>query len=492
MRYLGFDLGASSGKMMEAYLDDKKLHTAITHRFPNRQVEMSGGLYWNIINIYENLKIGMIKSCRYGQESTYSLGIDSFCNDFGLIGHNGQLMNQVYCYRDLRTERTKKEIFRKVSEKELYMRTGTQIALFNTSMEMAAMVIEQQKMLLDNCHKALKIPGLLAYFLTGREYIEYTLASVTQLLDCHTDKWSTEIMRKFEIREDIFPDIIATGTVVGKVGNHVIPELNGKEVSVVAVTEHDSAAAIVAIPTEKEHVGFISSGTWSIVGTEVKRPILTEDAFRYNIAYEGGIDHRYRMIKNVMGLWILQECKLDALKTTGKDYSYEELNEEANKAEALQYLIDPDDPLFYMPGNMIEKIKEYCIKSGQGEIPSFGAIIRTVLESLALKYRWVFDKEESILGYTLEQIHIVGGGGQNAMLNQFVANACQKTVYAGPFESALIGNVVTQMIASGEIKNLFEGRRIIRESFEIKEYQPKEEALWNQQYEKFIELVERR
>ena len=492
MRYLGFDLGASSGKMMEGYLDGAKLHTEIIHRFPNRHVEMAGGLYWNIINIYENLIVGIIKACSNKSESSFSLGIDSFCNDFGLIDCNGKLISQVYCYRDLRTERTEKNIYDKVSKKELYIRTGSQIAPFNTSMEMASMVIENQKMYLDCCDKALMMPDLLVYFLTGEKNIEYTLASVTQLLDFRTDKWCTEIMKKLGIREDIFPDIVSTGSYVGKVRKNIVPEVAEKDISVVAVTEHDSAAAVVAIPTQKERVGFISSGTWSIVGTEVRKPILNEDTFRHNIAFEGGIDHRYRMIKNVMGLWILQECKIDVMKKTGRDYSFEELNEEAYKAAPMKYMIDPDDPLFYMPGNMNEKIKEYCRKTGQGDIPSFGAIIRTVLESLALKYRWVYDKMEGVLGYSLEQIHIVGGGGQNAMLNQFVANACNKPVFAGPFESALIGNIVEQMIASGEIASLARGREIIQDSFEIKEYEPQEKALWNEHYKRFEKLLGRR
>ena len=492
MKYLGFDLGASSGKMMEGYLDSGKLYTNIIHRFPNRQVEISGNLYWNIINIYENLKTGIIKACDNENESNYSLGIDSFCNDYGLIDHNGGLISQVYCYRDLITERTKEEIFKKVSKKELYMSTGSQIALFNTSMEMAAMVIENQKNYLDSCDKALMIPDLLAYFLTGKKNIEYTLASVTQLLDCHTDTWCSDIMNKLGIKEDIFPNIIPTGSYIGKIKNNIIPEIKEKNISVVAITEHDSAAAVVSIPTQKERVAFISSGTWSIVGTEVSKPILTDEAFENNIAFEGGIDHRYRMIKNVMGLWILQECKIDILKKTGKDYSFEELNKEAAKAKPLKYMIDPDDNSFYMPGNMINKIKEYCHKTGQGDISSFEDIIRTVLESLALKYRWVYDKMENILGYSLEQIHIVGGGGQNDMLNQFVANACRKPVFAGPFESALVGNIVVQMIASGEIKSLANGREIIEDSFEIKQYKPQDELLWDKQYEKFVKLIERR
>lgn len=491
MKYLGFDLGASSGKMSEGILDNQILRMSVIHRFSNRQINLAGGLYWDIIHIYQNLELGLRLSASDKKERLFSIGIDAFCNDFGLIDHNGRLFNQVRCYRDERTRRQEARIYENVSARELYMRTGSQVALFNTSMQMASMVFEGEDFMLEHAEKALLIPDLLGYFLTGQMTTEYTLASVTQLMDYKTDAWAADLMGRLGIPADIFPSIVSTGTIKGEIQGQFLSGNAGSLPKVVAVPGHDTASAIAALPAVKEKVGYISSGTWSIVGTEVPVPKLTEETYRSNIAYEGGVDHRYRMIRNVMGLWIFQECMFDYEKIYGKKLSYDELNEMAEKAQELQYCIDPDDESFYMPGNMIEKVNAFCRRTGQGSIDSFGGIIRTVLESLALKYRMVFEQLEQINGYALEEIYILGGGAQNVLLDQFVANACQKQVFAGPVEAGLAGNIVVQMRSSGEIASLKEGRQIIRDSFEILEFEPKHAAKWNEQYGKFRRLLKK-
>lgn len=255
--------------------------------------------------------------------------------------------------------------------------------------------------------------------------------------------------------------------------------------------EHDTASAIAALPTEKEHVAYISSGTWSIMGTEVPEPILTEEAFQYNIAYEGGIDYRYRMIKNIMGLWVLQECQRDFERKTKYECSHEFVLKEAEKAEGLKYLIDPDEDIFYMPGNMIEKVIQYCESTGQGKPETFGEVVRTVMESLAMKYRYVLDRLEKILGYSLDEVYILGGGGKNRMLDQFTANACRKKVYAGPDEAALAGNILVQMRSMGDIASLKEGRQIIKNSFAVTSFEPEENEKWENAYMKFKKMIEK-
>lgn len=467
--------------MMAGFLDGHKLKTEVVHRFSNRQTSMAGGLYWDIIGIYRNLELGIKKAHREAKGTLFSVGMDSFCNDFGLIDSGGRLFNQVRCYRDARTERHAKKIYGKVSERELYDRTGSQIALFNTSMQMAAMVYEDEKFLLEHCAHALLIPELLGYLLTGEMYTEYTMASVTQLLDWRTGRWADALMERLDIRKDIFPPLVETGTVAGKIHREILTDTPG-DVYVVAVAGHDTASAVAALPTDKEHVGYISSGTWSIVGTEVMEPRLTEEAYLANIAYEGGVDHRYRMIKNVMGLWILQECQLDYREKYGRELSYEEAERLAAQAEPWQFFIDPDDAAFYMPGNMLKKVSDYCVGTGQGPVTDIGAVIRAVLEGLAFKYRLVFELLEQIGGNKLEEIYILGGGGQNRTLDRFVAEACARPVYAGPFEAALAGNLLVQMKSAGEISGLKEGRGIIRESFEILEFYPEQERIWDEQY----------
>ena len=265
-----------------------------------------------------------------------------------------------------------------------------------------------------------------------------------------------------------------------------------KDVRVVAVAGHDTASAVAALPTDKERVGYISSGTWSIVGTEVTKPRLTKETYRANIAYEGGVDHRYRMIKNVMGLWILQESLSDYREKYGRELSYGEVDRLVEEAKPWRFMIDPDDPLFYMPGDMLRKISDYCVCTGQGPVESVGAALRTVLEGLAFKYRRVFALLEQTNGYKLEEIYILGGGGQNRILDRFVAEACARPVFAGPFEAALAGNLIVQMRSAGELSGLKEGRRLIRDSFETLEFYPSQERLWDEQYERWKNVTARR
>lgn len=489
MKYLAFDLGASSGKMMLGNLRNGMLDIKLVHRFSNRQIQMNHALFWDIINIYSNLKTGLQKALIESDDSL-CIGIDSFCNDFGLIDKNGNLMTQVRCYRDPRTQRCCDAIYKMVSPWELYQQTGSQVALFNTSMQMASMVLENDGFLLEKCEHALLIPDLLNYFLCGEKHTEYTLASVSQLMDWKTDKWAVGMMRKLSIPTDIFPDVTATETRVGKISQACNPDISRSDISVISVPGHDTASAVAALPTNQDHVAYISSGTWSLVGTEVERPIITEEAFKHNIAYEGGIDHRYRMIKNVMGLWIMQECCRDYEQATHQECSYDFVAQAVSSAKPLQFFIDPDSAEFYMPGNMIHKVKEYCRRTNQ-QVPSdFGQVARCVLESLALKYRYVFEIIEKITGYPLPEIYILGGGSQNILLNQFVANACKRCVYAGPSEAALAGNMISQMKSTGEITNLKEGRDIVKNSFDIRVFEPCDTSIWEEKYQQFLNLKE--
>jgi len=488
VKNIAFDLGASSGKMMLGEFDGKLIDAKVIHRFPNSYIAICNGLYWNILNIYQNMITGIEKAYDTAGSAIESIGIDSFCNDFGLIGSKGDLINQIRCYRDERTARCAEKIYSIISKEELYQKTGVQIALFNTAIQMAAMVLEGEGFLLDKSESMLLIPDLLGYMLTGVKRSEYTLSSVTQLFDYKTCSWHKEIMSRFHINPEIFPEIIEPGQILGKVKKEIRDNCGFDGLKVVAVAGHDTASAVCAVPSNKEHVAYISSGTWSIVGTEVMDPIINQDTYRFNFSFEGGVDHRYRMLKNVMGLWLIQEAKRD-LERKGQFYSFEELNDLALREEPFRSLIDPDDGTFYMPGNMLEKIRDFCFKTNQKLPETPGQFIRTILESLALKYRFVLEKLEEVLGYRFEEIHILGGGGQNKMLNRFVADATGKTVFVGPIEAALYGNLMTQLRALGEIKNLNEGREIISKSCNITTYEPDRTQDWNSKYEYFKTLL---
>ncbi|MCF0145560.1 MAG: rhamnulokinase, partial [Eubacterium sp.] len=436
---------------------------------------------------FGNLREGISKAAA-GGKGRMALGIDSFCNDFGLLAKDGRLMTQVRSYRDERTIRTADAIFRKVPKKELYMKTGCQIAPFNTSMQMASMVIENEGYLLENCDKALLIPDLLTYFLSGEKITEYTLASVTQLLDPFTDRWQEELFERFGIRKDIFAPVTPSETKVGKIDFTLNPEMERCDVDIITVGGHDTASAVAALPSSDEREAYISSGTWSLVGTLVPKPVLTDQSYGYNICYEGGMDHRYRMQRNVMGLWIMQECAADFERKTRRKYDYEYFNAETAKAKPLACFIDPNADEFFSPGDMTAKVRNYCGKTGQHVPETLGEVLRCVYDSLAMTYRFYFEVMEDILGYRFSRIRILGGGGQNRFLNQAVADACGKEVFAGPFEAALIGNILMQMKCTGEIGSSEEGREIIGNSFPPVRYEPEAAGVWNEAYFRFKEI----
>lgn len=488
MKRIAFDLGASSGKMMLGEFDGERLRTQEIHRFTNRQVSAAGGLYWDFLGIYRNLAEGIRKGRALAGEAIGSLGMDSFCNDFGLVGRNGALVTQMHCYRDPRAARWESEIYRKVGKEELHRMTGNQNALFNTVIQLAAMQLEGEGYLLENGGKLLHLPDLLSYLLTGRMYSEYTMASVTQMFDYGTDDWHQEILRRFGITEEILSPVLHPGQTVGRFTNEAAREIGVEKIKVVAVGEHDTASAVAALPITQKNIAYISSGTWSLMGVETEKPVINADTFRYNIAIEGGVEHRYRMLKNIMGLWLVQECRLEYIKM-GKEYSFEELSCLAEKEQPFRSLVDPDDPAFYMPGNMLEKIQTFCQNTGQPVPETPGQFVRTAKESLAFKYRWVMEKLETIRAGKIQRIHILGGGGQDRQLNQFTADACGRPVDAGPAEAALMGNFLMQMKADGEIADITQGREILARSIEISTYDPRQTAVWEEHYQYFKTLL---
>lgn len=488
MKQIAFDLGASSGKMMLGEFDGTRLKTEVIHRFDNRQINVEGDLYWNFLGIYQNLTEGLRKGCRAAGGPVTSVGMDAYCNDFGLLGKYGDLITQVRCYRDPRTARSEKEIYKILSRRQLHEMTGNQNALFNTVIQLAAMSLQGEGFLLENCETLLHIPDLMTFFLTGEKHSEYTISSVTQMFDYKTNNWHEEILKAFGIPKKILAPIIEPGTIAGTLTEYAAKEIGIPRLQVAAVGEHDTASAVAALPTNKARTAYISSGTWSLMGVETEKPIINEVTFRHNIAVEGGVEHRYRMLKNVMGLWLVQECRLDYQKQ-GVSYDYGELVRMAGEAPAFRSVLDPDAEEFYMPGDMLNKIRAYCDKSGQPIPETPGQFIRAIEESLAMKYRYVMEILEEILGYRIEAIHILGGGGNDHLLNQFTANACGRPVYAGPTEAALTGNFLMQLMANKEIGSLEEGREIVAASTEILPFEPEDQVLWEEKYQYFKTLL---
>jgi len=481
---LAFDLGASGGKLFSGRFDGKTISVKEIHRFKNQPVTVNGHLCWEIQQIYSNLLEGLKRSTI---EKSLSLGIDSFCNDYGLLDKNGDLLTQVYMYRDHRTEGVLDFIEKKISPLELYHRTGCQRARFNTLVQLAAQTRSDDNNLLQKAEKLLFVPDLLNFYLCGEQSTEYTIASVSQLFDRRHNSWDSEIIQKFDLPQKIFPDVNPSGHRLAEVKKEILEKTGINPLSVYTVGHHDTASAVVAVPSLDKNFAYISSGTWSLVGTENDHMITTGLAFRENYANEGGVLGRNRLSKNVSGLWLIQEFQRQ-LQETGVKRTFEEMDLEAENTKPFKSLINPDDARFFMPGNMVEKIQHFCHETDQPLPETIGEVTRCIKESLALAYRQALEQLQEITGHEFPCVHVIGGGARSVLLNQMSASALHKPVLAGPFEATAIGNLCTQYIGLGKISGLEEARRLVRSSFTIEEYTPIEPAAWDGAYERFLSI----
>ena len=486
MDLLAFDLGASSGKSFLGEYHGARLTISEIDRFSHGPIDIQGELFWDVLGMFNSLRNGIRKAKTNGR-IIRSIGIDSFSNDFGLLDMDGFFTNQVHCYRDERTKRNAKKIYSIISKQKLHALSGNQNALFGTFMQLASMCLENQSYLLEGAGALLFLPDLFNYFLTGEIASEYTISSVSQMFNYPMNSWSDEIIDIFAFPRKIFADIVFPGTKIGKIQSKSGLSNGNREIDVVAVCEHDTASAFLAAPYGHDAI-ISSSGTWSLVGTETQTPIINKYTYEHNIANEGGYTGHHRLLKNVMGLWILQECQRH-LKTNGTDHSVEDLIRLAAEATPLQFLINPNDEIFFSPGNMPEKIMAYCREHGQGVPETPGEITRCIFDSLAMHYRFVIDEIEEATNRHFSTINVVGGGCQNEMLNQLTANATGRIVYAGPSEATAIGNMMVQMVSHKEIQTIEEGRQVIRNSFVIKEFEPIDQDLFSEKYREYLLMI---
>jgi len=486
MKTISFDLGGSGGKLYLAEYTRGMLALQEVHRFKNRGIPMGGGLYWDILSIYGNLLAGIGKAVSLaGRGNIASIGLDGFCNDFGLIDARGDLLNQVHCYRDGRTARYRAAIDAVMSSRQRHRLTGTQVALSNTLMHLAAMRQAGQDALLQCADKMLLIPDLLAYYLTGRAVSEYTISSVTEMYDFRKDDWNGEILEAYGIPRALLGEIIRPGTEVGPLTHAMQAELGSGPLKVIAVCEHDTASAFLSAPC-RGRAAIISSGTWSLVGTETDGPIINDITYRCNIANEGGFPGpHHRLVKCSMGLWLMQEVQA-YYASKGEEYSFADLGALSETAKPFAYLIDPDDTLFFGQGDMPSRIRRRCTEVFGSAPETVGEIVRCIKESLALKYRWAVERLEEITGAALPVVHIVGGGCKDEVLCQYAANACGRPVAGGPADATALGNVMAQLISQGELSGVEEGRQVVQKSYPIKIYEPRDRALWDERYHFFI------
>ena len=480
-RILAFDFGASSGRAMICTLKDGKLNLEEIHRFPNEPVKVGGKLYWDILRLFHEIKQGITKATLSGGFDY--LGIDTWGVDYGLINEYGELVTNPTHYRDESTIGMPEEVFKSISKEELYSVAGTQCLNFNTVYQLAyAAKYRKDEFKLGK--KLLLIPDLFAYFLTGKMRMEYSNASTTNLLDASDKTISKEILEKIGVDKDIFPEIIMAGEEYGMLSDEICEELHCKKVPVIAVATHDTASAVVAVPTLNKDYAYISCGTWSLFGTVIDKPILSKESCSIGYTNEGAFDGKIRYLKNIMGLWLIQQSR-NEWKRQGLDVSFDEMEKAAKEAEPFKCFIDPDAPDFVAPGNMPKRVTEYCKKTGQFVPTTMGEILRCIYQSLALKYKYSIEHLEQLTGKKYDCVHMIGGGIKDNLLCSMTASACGRTVKAGPVEATVTGNVLVQMMSAGMIKDLDEGRKIVLNSFPVKTFEAENTADWEKAYETF-------
>ncbi len=489
LKMLAIDLGASSGRGIVGSFDGKKLTLEENHRFPNEPVTVAGTFTWDTLRIFHEIKNSIRKCALSEDKDIRSIGIDTWGVDFGLIDKTGRLMANPVHYRDTRTEGIIEYADKFVPRSELYNVTGLQFQNFNTVYQILASM-RDEPMYINNAQKLLFTPDLLNYFLTGEMRCEYTIASTGAILDAKKRDFAYDLLKKFGIPSGIFAPIVQPGNVVGSLLPQVLEEVGDINAQVVNVAAHDTASAVVAVPATNDDFIFLSSGTWSIMGSEIKEPIISDASFKYNFTNEGGVENTIRFEKNITGLWLKQESKRQ-WEREGKNYTHDQLSDMALASKPLQSLIDPDDALFATPGNLPKRIAEYCKATGQHVPEDAGEIMRCIFDSLSLRYRYTVEKIDEMKGHKTPFINVIGGGTKEALLCQFTADACGRPVYAGPVEATAIGNIMAQAIAAGELKNVAEAREVVRNSFEIEYYEPKNTESWDEGYERFKKLIEK-
>ncbi len=484
-RVLAFDFGASSGRAIIGQFDGGKITLEEVHRFSNDPVSVGGTVYWDVLRLFHEIKQGIIKARMAGGFD--SIGIDTWGVDFGLIDSEGRLMENPIHYRDTRTAGLVEESFKTMPKEKLYGITGIQFMELNTLFQFIALK-KYRPWMLERADKMLFMPDLFAYMLTGKMCAEYSIASTSQLIDLKTNSWSKEILDAFGIKESLFAPLVKPGTVLGTLSPEVCEECGVDPVPVISVCGHDTQSAITSVPCEDGRFAFLSSGTWSLFGTELPKPIVNETSMNINITNEGGFDDSTGFLKNIIGLWLIQESRRQ-WQRQGEDYSYADLEKLALAAEPFKCFIDPDAPEFVPHGNIPKRVQEFCRKTGQYVPETVGEIMRCIYESLAMKYRLTFEKLRECTEQDYPVIHVIGGGTKDGLLCQLTANSCNRTVKAGPIEATVMGNIAVQLMSDGSVEGIGQARKIVADSSELKTYEPKETAEWEKAYADFLKIV---
>ncbi|MBN1452868.1 MAG: rhamnulokinase [Anaerolineales bacterium] len=483
--FLAIDLGAESGRSMLGSLSERLALSEI-HRFPNGPVRVADHIHWDVLRLWAEIQNSLRIASDATGGSLIGIGLDTWGVDFGLLDSADRLIGNPYHYRDARTNGMVEAACQIIPREEIYNQTGIQFMQLNTLFQLFAMRRENDPAL-QSAKTLLTTPDLFNFWLTGRKAGEFTISTTTQCYNPREKRWAFELLAALDIPQSIFQPIVQPGTVLDRLRPSVAEEASYERIPVIAVGCHDTASAVAAIPADETDFIYISSGTWSLIGIESDRPIINANSLSYDLTNEGGVCDTTCFLRNIMGMWLLQECRRQWVKA-GRKYSYDDLTNLAGEAPAFQSLISVSDNRFLAPANMVECIQSFCYETGQSAPQTDGEVVRCILENLALEYRWGTEKLRELSGRTLPVIHIIGGGSRNRLLNQFTADATGCEVIAGPVEATAIGNILLQAIALGELSSLEEGRALVRRSFDVTIYKPNNRPPWDEAYSRYLAL----
>lgn len=467
--FLAFDIGATSGRAVLGTLSGVKFDMQEISRFPNTLLELHGKYYWNIYNLYSELKNSLAACARQGLKID-SIGIDTWGVDFGYIAKDGSLLGLPRAYRDPYTEGAPEEYFRHIPREEVYRLTGIQIMNFNSLFQLFRARKESFSPL-EGAEEILFIPDLLSYLLTGKRVCEYTDASTSQLLNPVTKQFEPSLLEAAGVKPSLMRPLVMPGTIIGELTDALAEETGIGKVPVIAVAGHDTASAVAAVPAADTHYAYLSSGTWSLMGIEVESPIITKASYENNFTNEGGIEGTTRFLKNITGMWLIEQCRKEWEKA-GRSYTYPEIVGMAEEAVSFRSIVNPDDPRFANPVSMSKAIATYCEESGQSQPTTDAEYVRCIFQSLANRYKEVLSMLSDMAPFPIERLHVIGGGSKNSLLNQFTANAIGLPVIAGPSEATAIGNCMIQAKAAGIVANRWEMRRLIATAFPLETFIP--------------------
>ncbi|HSJ53511.1 MAG TPA: rhamnulokinase family protein [Anaerolineae bacterium] len=488
-KLLAFDLGAESGRAVVGHLDGGRLRLEELHRFGNGPVRVAESLHWDVLRLWSEIKHGLeLAARRYGAELA-GVGLNTWGVDFGLLAADDTLLGNPYHYRDSRTDGMMEQAFGVVPRTEIYRRTGIQFMQLNSLYQLLAMA-RAQAPALAAARTFLNMPDLLNFWLSGRKVSEFTIATTSQCYDPCQGDWARDMLETLGIPSRIFGEIVPPGTVLGTLRPSLVQDTGCPPLPIIAAAGHDTAAAVAAVPARDKDCIYLNSGTWSLMGVELQQPIINARSLAYDLTNEGGVEGTFRFLKNIMGLWLVQECRRE-WERTGEACSYDDLTRLAAAAPAFRAHVPPADSRFLSPGDMPGRVQACCRETGQPVPETRGELVRCILESLALEYRWVAECLDELVGRRLGTIHVMGGGSQNRLLNQFTAEATGRVVIAGPTEATATGNILVQALALGEIASLAEGRDLVRTSFQTETYEPGSAAGWDEAYQKYLRLRER-